>query len=132
VSITFPMTCCPSTSSGFIRGVHGNEHRPIELERRRRRGARLLQSGIAQAEVARRVGVTHTSVSRWEKLRQDGGPEALRRPKRFGRPRRLGDAQCAQLIERLKAGALSAGFGTELWTLPRIRTLIMQRALRSR
>jgi transposase len=103
------------------------EHRLIELERRRRRGARLLQSGIAQAEVARRVGVTRTSVSRWEKLRQDGGIEALRRPKRFGRPRRLTDAQCAQLIEQLKAGALSAGFGTELWTLPRIRTLILQR-----
>lgn len=104
-----------------------NEHRLIELEQRRRRGVRLLQSGVAQAEVARRVGVTRTSVSRWEKLRQDGGIEALRRPKRFGRPRRLTDAQCAQLIEQLKAGALSAGFGTELWTLPRIRTLILQR-----
>ena len=105
-----------------------NEHRLIELEQRRRRGVRwLLQSELAQAEVARRVGVTRTSVSRWEKLRQDGGIEALRRPKRFGRPRRLTDAQCAQLIEQLKAGALSAGFGTELWTLPRIRTLILQR-----
>jgi transposase len=104
-----------------------NEHRLIELERRRRRGARLLQCGIAQAEVARQVGVTRTSVSRWEKLRQDGGIEALRRPKRFGRPRRLTDAQCGELIGQLKAGALSAGFGTELWTLPRIRTLIMQR-----
>ena len=27
----------------------------------------------------------------------------------------------------LKAGALAAGFGTELWTLPRMRTLIAQR-----
>ena len=104
-----------------------NEQRLIGLERRRRRGGRLLQSGIAQAEVARRVGVTRTSVSRWEQLRQEGGIEALRRPRRFGRPRRLSDAQCAQLIGQLKAGALSAGFGTELWTLPRIRTLILQR-----
>jgi transposase len=104
-----------------------NEQRLIELERRRRRGARLLGAGVAQAEVARRVGVTRTSVSRWEKLRQEGGPEALRRPKRFGRPRRLSDAQCEELIERLKSGALAAGFGTELWTLPRIRTLIEQR-----
>ena len=104
-----------------------NEHRLIELERRRRRGARLLAAGVTQAEVARRVGVTRTSVSRWEKLRQEGGVEALRRPQHFGRPRRLSDAQCAELVRELKAGALAAGFATELCTLPRIRTLIAQR-----
>jgi transposase len=104
-----------------------NEQRLIELERRRRRAARLLESGMKQAAVARRVGVTRTSVSRWEKLRQDGGAAALKRPKRFGRPRRLSDSQCEQFIEQLKAGALAAGFATELWTLPRIRTLIEQR-----
>jgi transposase len=103
-----------------------NEKRLIELERRRRRGARLLEAGVKQAEVARRTGVTRTSVSRWEKLRQEG-EGALKRPKRFGRPRRLSDAQCEELIEQLKAGALAAGFATELWTLPRMRTLIEQR-----
>ena len=104
-----------------------NEKRLIEWERRRRRGARLLEVGVKQAEVARRMGVTRTSVSRWEKLRQEGGEEALKRPKRFGRPRRLSDVQCEELIEQLKAGALAAGFATELWTLPRMRTLIEQR-----
>jgi transposase len=103
------------------------EKRLIEWERRRRGGARLLEAGVKQAEVARRVGVTRTSVSRWEKLRQQGGEEALKRPKRFGRPRRLSDAQCEELIEQLKVGALAAGFATELWTLPRMRTLIEQR-----
>jgi transposase len=110
-----------------FEGAMNNEQRLIELERRRRRAARLLEAGVAQAEVARRVSVTRTSVSRWEKLRKEGGQEALRRPKRFGRPRRLSDTQCGELIARLKAGALAAGFGTELWTLPRIRTLIEQR-----
>lgn len=104
-----------------------NEQRLIELERRRRRAVRLLDGGVKQAEVARRVGVTRTSVSRWEKLREEGGHEALRRPKRFGRPRRLSEPQCEELIQQLKAGALAAGFATELWTLPRMRTLIEQR-----
>jgi transposase len=104
-----------------------NEQRLIGLERRRRRAARLLAAGVAQAEVARRVGVTRTTVSRWEALRVQGGVEALRRPERFGRPRRLSDAQCEELIGLLKGGALAAGFGTELWTLPRMRTLIAQR-----
>ncbi len=66
-------------------------------------------------------------MSRWEKRRQEGGAQALKRPKRFGRPRRLSDAQCTELIEQLKFGALAAGFATELWTLPRMRTLIEQR-----
>lgn len=103
------------------------EQRLIGLERRRRRAARLLAAGVAQAEVARRVGVTRTTVSRWEAVRQEGGLDALRRPKHFGRPRRLCDAQCEELMGLLKAGALAAGFGTELWTLPRMRTLIAQR-----
>jgi transposase len=104
-----------------------NEQRLKELERRRRRAARLLAAGTPQAEVARRVAVSRQSVSQWEKLRQEGGMEALRRPKRFGRPRKLSDLQCAELIKFLKAGALAAGFATELWTLPRIASLIEQR-----
>ena len=99
----------------------------IQLERRRRRAARLLESGLKQSEVARRVGTTRSSVSRWEKRRQEGGMAALKRPTRFGRPRRLSDAQCGELIGQLKIGALAAGFATELWTLPRIRTLIEHR-----
>lgn len=64
-----------------------NERRLKDGERRRRRGGRLLAAGVAQAEVARRVGVTRTTVSRWEHKRRTGGLEALRRPKHFGRPR---------------------------------------------
>ena len=104
-----------------------NEQRLKDLERRRRRAARLLAAGTAQAEVARRVAVSRQSVSQWEKLRQEGGMEALRRPKRFGRPRKLSDLQCEELIKFLKDGALAAGFATELWTLPRIARLIEQR-----
>jgi DNA-binding XRE family transcriptional regulator len=43
-----------------------------ELERRRRRGMRLLARGVAQAEVAREVGVSRQTVSVWERARQAG------------------------------------------------------------
>ena len=76
-----------------------NEQRLKELERRRRCAARLLAAGTPQAEVARRVSVSRQSVSHWEKLRREGGMEALRRSKRFGRPRKLSDSQCKSLTE---------------------------------
>src|ERR1700685_3528241 len=95
-----------------------------ELERRRRRGARLLAGGESQAEVARRVGVSRQTVMRWDRSRREGGMEALRRSPHFGRPERLSAAQRQELVRLLKEGALSAGFPTELWTLPRIGQLI--------
>lgn len=97
------------------------------LERRRLRGARLLAAGQSQAEVARRVGVSRQTVMRWDRMREQGGVEALRRPKQFGRPERLSVEQRAELVQILKAGALAAGFGTELWTVPRIGQLINER-----
>lgn len=99
----------------------------VELERRRKQGMRLLASGVWPAEVARRVGVSRQSVLRWSKRHAQGGMEGLERPKRFGRPPKLEEAQRVELIKALKAGALAAGFASELWTLPRIATLIKER-----
>lgn len=104
-----------------------NEQRLKELERRRRRGGRLLAAGVAQPEEARRVEVTRATVSRWGQKRQAGGLDGLRRAEHFGRPRRLSDAQCEELVRQLKAGALAAEFPAELLTLPRIAQLIGQR-----
>ncbi len=98
-----------------------------ELERRRRRGARLLAAGQPQAEVARQAGVSRRTVMRWERLRQHGGLEALRRAEHFGRPARLSESQREEQVRLLKAGSLAAGFATELWTLPRIARSIEER-----
>jgi transposase len=84
----------------------------------------LLAAGESQAEVARQVGVSRQTVVRWDRARQEGGTEALRRAAHFGRPERLSAAQRDELVRLLKQGALAAGFPTELWTLPRIAQLI--------
>jgi transposase len=97
------------------------------LERRRRRGARLLAAGHSQAEVARRVGVSRQTVMRWDRTRQVDGPEGLRRAEHFGRPERLSVQQRQELVRLLQEGSLAAGFPTELWTVPRIAELIKQR-----
>jgi len=39
----------------------------------------------------------------------------------------IDDAQRAEVIEILKAGAMATGFATELWTLPRIGKVVKER-----
>ncbi|MEW6169933.1 MAG: winged helix-turn-helix domain-containing protein [Pseudomonadota bacterium] len=95
------------------------------IEARRIEGARLLKRKVPQAEVARRLGVSRQSVSRWaQQLAAVNGAVGKLKGKRLGRPRRLDAAQCARLREALLKGALHAGFPTELWTVKRVRVLI--------
>jgi transposase len=93
------------------------------LQRRRMRAGRMLLRGVPQAEVARRVAVTRTTVSTWNEQLQSGGLEALKRRAR-GRPSGLAAQQKDQLVRLLKEGALAQGFATELWTLRRVGQLI--------
>ena len=44
------------------------------LERRRLRALRLLDKGLSQSAVARRLGVAQQSVSRWAQQAAQGGP----------------------------------------------------------
>lgn len=97
-----------------------------KLQRRRLRAGRLLVRGVAQAEVARRVGVSRTTVSAWNRQLEAHGLEGLRaRPR--GRPSGLTDRQRGELLEALLAGALAEGFPTDLWTLRRVGQLIDRR-----
>lgn len=102
----------------------GHSQKLKELERRRRRGARMLAAGESQAEVARQLGVSRQTAMRWDRAREEGGMEALRRAPHFGRPERLSVEQREELARLLKQGALAAGFATELWTARRIAQLI--------
>ena len=79
-----------------------------ELERRRRKGMRMLARGVAQAEVARTLEVSRQTTSSWaKKLAAD--PQAWRR-KPLGRPGGLDAAQKKQLGKALLAGALPTTF----------------------
>lgn len=97
-----------------------------ELEKRRLKAARLLLRGVTKAEVARQLGVARQTVATWEQRLAAGGREALKRGK-LGRPRQLDAGQERELGNIILAGALAAGFPTELWTLPRIGQVIARR-----
>jgi transposase len=110
--------------------MDGNVWRPVHLtpgqmEERRLEAARLLRQGrLSQAEIARQLGASRASVSRWAAtLAQDGqrGLEARPIP---GRSPRLDEKAWVRLGRLLDRGAVAAGFATERWTLKRIAALI--------
>jgi transposase len=95
------------------------------LEQRRNQAARLFAAGkLIMAEISRRLGVSRQSVSRWYKQWKRGGVRRLRGAGRAGRKPRLNARQVERLDWELRKGARAHGFGTDLWTLPRVAILI--------
>jgi transposase len=98
-----------------------------QMEERRLAAARLLRSGrLTQAQIAREVGVSRASVTRWRQCLAEAGRRGLRRRPPAGRPSRLSVAQWRQLGRILDRGARAAGFDTERWTLRRIAATVEQ------
>ena len=59
----------------------------LELEARRMQAIPLLDSSMMQSKIARRIGVSRTTVSRWKRARMHGS--SLQRSLSPGRPPRL-------------------------------------------
>jgi transposase len=97
-----------------------------ELEQRRMAAARLLEAGINQSEVARRLGVHRQSVIRWQRALSRVGRAGLKKAGRAGRKPKLSVQQLAEIERTLKGGAEAVGYATGLWTLARVRKLIEQ------
>jgi len=93
------------------------------LKTRRLEARRLLDEGVAQAEVARRLKISRQSVSRWARLK----PRELAKVRRQGRKSEFDEAKRSKLRTVLLAGPRAAGFASELWTVPRVRRVILQR-----
>lgn len=95
------------------------------LEQRREQAARLFAKGeTTLAFVARQLKVSRQSVSRWYGEWKNAGPAALKAAGRAGRKARLSPAQLHNVEEALLQGAAAHGFSAELWTLPRVATVI--------
>ena len=106
---------------GNPKGIQRNFEK---LQDRRFLAARLLQQGVPQAEVARRVGVHRQSVGRWAQQLAEGGRRALKKAGRAGRKPRLKTADLRRIEHGLKRGPQALGYGTDLWTSERVAHLI--------
>ena len=84
----------------------------------------LLERGLTQDEVARRVGASPSSVWRWKQTFDGGGPPALAAKPVPGRPRKLRPRECQRLLALLLDGAMAYGYPNDLWTLKRIARVI--------
>jgi transposase len=98
-----------------------------EAAKRRVRAGRLLLQGRPPAEVAAAVGAPRQTVYRWLDVLNADGLDALRVMSKGGRPAQLDAEQHEELRHILLAGPQAAGFGTELWTIKRVRETIQRR-----
>ena len=96
-------------------------------EGRRFRAWELHQKGWKQQAIAEAFGVTQGAVSQWLKRARAGGIEGLRHQPAPGAAPRLSSEQRSQLLELLAQGAESFGFQGDVWTQPRVATLIRDR-----
>jgi len=96
------------------------------LEKRRFQAIRLLDEGLNQSEVARRVKVARQTVVRWVAQYRAHGKEGLRKAGRAGRKARLSASQRERLERLLVRGPEALGYQTPLWTCPRVAHLIEQ------
>lgn len=94
------------------------------LEKRRFQAIRLLDKGLNQSEVARRVKVVRQTVARWVSQYRQQGAASLKRAGRAGRKPLLSGADRKRLEGLLLQGPEAIGYETPLWTCPRVAHLI--------
>ena len=95
------------------------------MEERRLSAMSLLRGGdLSQGEIARTLGVSRQSVSRWSQALRSAGESGLSIHRPPGRPPLVSSAQWQTVFTTLKAGAEASGFSTDRWTLSRIAQVI--------
>jgi transposase len=117
---------------GWQHGPMATQDRKPTTERRDRQAyqdrrlhaAELFAQDIHQAEVARTLGVSRQTVSRWHARWQADGTAGLASRGAPGRTPRLSAAQLEQVEQALLEGAKAHGFDTDPWTLERVAEVI--------
>lgn len=84
----------------------------------------LLDEKKGPTEVARLLGVTRSAVNQWQQALRRKGRKALTAKPHPGAKPRLSRPQRRKLLRILVRGPCRAGFGTNLWTCPRVATVI--------
>ena len=97
---------------------------PQELERRRRRAIKLLESGLQTGEVALRIGVDRRTVRGWNARYRKQGEDGIKARTSSGRPLKLDARKRKKLMSILMKGPAAAGYDSDLWTCARVQEVI--------
>ena len=90
----------------------------------RRRAAEMFQAGLSQAAVARALGVSRHTVSRWYAKWSAGGSEALEKDTVGGRQSRLSEEDFDRIGRALRQGPRAQGFPDDRWTCRQVALVI--------
>ena len=93
---------------------------------RRLQAAALFEQGLRPAAVARRLGVSRQSATRWHAAWTSGGTDALVSKGPTGPAPRLSAQDLTRIDSALRKGASAHGFTGDLWTLARIAEVIQR------
>ena|SRR5689334_22008953 len=89
--------------------------------------AALFRAGKRVYEVAAQLGVAYATAHRWKRRLERSGIAGLRSRGKPGPDKQLNPDQLDELEAVLLAGAQAAGYEQGLWTLGRVRAVIVQR-----
>lgn len=93
------------------------------LEQRRFLAGKLFAKGKAQADVARKLGVTPAAVCKWHAKWEKKGKDGLVSKGLPGRDPKLSEKKKQELKKILLRGPEKAGYDTGFWTLFRIKSV---------
>jgi transposase len=90
-------------------------------------GVLLVAQGMTCPQVAGLLGDSHGAVVNWVRRFEEEGLAGLAEGPRPGRPRRLDEAQMAQIEKALGGSPLKHGLGTSLWDGPTLSEFISRK-----
>lgn len=93
----------------------------------RRRAVDAVRRGVPMVQVAQANGVDRITVYRWVVRWEDAGDAGIARRRGSGRPRLLRELDEDGLRGIILRPASSFGYETDLWTVRRVRAVLVQR-----
>lgn len=112
-----------ATKKALAQSQNKRDWKEATPQQREQAGA-LFSKNMVQADVARQVGVSKSTICRWYKDWESRNKTEVGPAGRRGGVCRLSLAQLEQLKKELLRGPKAHGHSTELWTLARIAALI--------
>jgi transposase len=88
------------------------------------RAGRMLLKEIPVTRISAELGVSRQTVYNWKAILEEQGLDGLRAVNPGGRPSQLSSEELETIRTVLLGGATAQGFGSDLWTLKRVRQLI--------